>query len=117
MWTRVRPVSGVTGSVGAGGMLELRRGATGERWSCGASAAAMWIALQQHGWRLDATAIGLSRAWGMDPLLVRVALGRWVEELLEQGVVEDASEPCLRGRPPGSVTGDHIDPGGLPADS
>ncbi|MBP0451896.1 MULTISPECIES: PqqD family protein [unclassified Kitasatospora] len=104
MWTRVRPVSGVTGSVGAGGTLELRRDATGARWTGGASAAAMWIALQQHGWRLDATAIDLGRAWGMDPLLVRVALGRWVDELLEQGVVEDASEPCLRNNPPGGLS-------------
>ncbi|MEU6881625.1 PqqD family protein [Streptomyces sp. NPDC046712] len=100
MWTRVRPASGVSGEVAADGELVLRCAVTGRRWTSGSEAAAMWIALQQHRWRLDAAAADLSRVWTMDPLLVRVALGQWVEELQAHGVVEDDPGPPGPVRPP-----------------
>ncbi|WP_434598629.1 PqqD family protein [Streptomyces sp. A5-4] len=83
-------MSDVISAVAADGELELLHRATGERFTCGPQGAAMWVALQQHEWRLDATATELSRAWMMDSLRVRVALGRWVEELQIAGLVEEA---------------------------
>ncbi|KAA6211316.1 PqqD family protein [Streptomyces filamentosus] len=100
LWTRVRPTPGVTGEVTGDGGLVLRCTVTGRCWRSGSDTAAMWIALQQHRWRLAPAAVHLGRVWAMDPLLVRVALGRWVEELQAHGVVEE--EPPL---PPGPRPG------------
>ncbi|BFO16829.1 hypothetical protein SHKM778_32170 [Streptomyces sp. KM77-8] len=55
--------------------------------ACGPMVAVMWITLQRNDWRLEAAAQELGRLWSMDALRVRVLLGRWLEDLLEEGLV------------------------------
>ncbi|MFJ6566695.1 PqqD family protein [Streptomyces sp. NPDC091292] len=85
----VRPVPDVVSGIDTDGRLTLQCEARDETFSCGPGGTAMWIALQQHDWHVDATAHALGRIWAMDVLWVRMMLARWLEELMAAGVVEE----------------------------
>ncbi|MBX7469302.1 MULTISPECIES: hypothetical protein [Streptomyces] len=87
LWRNVRPAQEVVAAVESDGALTLRRGPGRKAVVCGPAGAVMWITLQRNDWRLGAAAQELGRLWSMDALRVRVELGRWLEDLLEEGLV------------------------------
>ncbi|WP_328663549.1 hypothetical protein [Streptomyces sp. NBC_00328] len=87
LWRNMRPVHDVVAAIESDGSLTLRHESGQEAFVCGPAGAVMWITLQRHGWRLGAAAQELGRLWSMDALWVRVVLGCWLENLLEEGLV------------------------------
>lgn len=69
----------------ADGRMELSGGGTSFR--CGPVGTAMWIALCQHDWQIDAAAELLAAVWRLDVENMRTDLVIWVGELWDAGVL------------------------------
>lgn len=84
----VRPHPGIQAAVLADGRLELA-GAAGRLFHCGPVGTAMWVALCQRGWRIDAAAALLAAQWRLDVANTRADLEIWVTELRDAGLLTD----------------------------
>jgi hypothetical protein len=87
---RLRPEPWVDVHVLADGVLELSSRAGDVRFRCGPVGTAMWIALCQHGWLLDAAADTLADVWRADRENMRAELDIWVGELCDAGLLRHA---------------------------
>ncbi|WP_329008175.1 hypothetical protein OG271_21475 [Micromonospora rifamycinica] len=84
---RVRLEQGIVARVTRSGQLELTCQQAGVRYRFGATAAAMWIALQQQGGSPERAAGVLARQWAADPVVTRRDFDVWLEDLLRAGLV------------------------------
>jgi hypothetical protein len=84
-----RPALGVNAFVAPDGRLSLCSGVSGEQYGCGCSGAAMWIALQRHGWCVGPAAAELAGEWQRNAEQVRTHMQQWLEELHRAGMVVD----------------------------
>ncbi|MEV4724890.1 PqqD family protein [Micromonospora humida] len=84
---RVRLEQGIVAKVTRNGQLELISEGSGLRYRFGATAAAMWIALQQQGGSLERAAGVLARQWSADPAVTRRDFDVWLEDMLRAGLV------------------------------
>ncbi|SBT43752.1 PqqD family peptide modification chaperone [Micromonospora auratinigra] len=84
---RVRLEQGIVAEVTRNGQLELVSERSGLRYRFGATATAMWIALQQQGGSLEGAVGVLARQWAVDPVDTRRDFDVWVEDMLRAGLV------------------------------
>lgn len=84
---RVRLEEGIVAKVTRNGQLELVSERSGMRYRFGATAAAMWIALQQQGGSLERAAGVLAWQWSADPAATRRDFDVWLEDMLRAGLV------------------------------
>jgi coenzyme PQQ synthesis protein D (PqqD) len=84
---RLRPEPWIDATVLPDGVLELRSRQGGDSFRCDPTGTAMWIALCQHGWLVDAAADTLAAAWVADPENMRAELDIWVGELCDAGLL------------------------------
>ncbi|ONI91340.1 hypothetical protein ALI144C_01265 [Actinosynnema sp. ALI-1.44] len=82
----VRPHPWIQAAVSADGRMELS-GAADIRFHCGPVGTAMWIALCQHDWQIDAAAVLLAGQWRLDVVNARADLEIWVAELWDAGLL------------------------------
>lgn len=92
-----RPALGVIAHIAADGRLSLRSTVTGEQHCCGGEAAAMWIALQRHGWKVGPAAAELARVSGDSPTRIRVRMDRVLRGLHSSGMLVNESESTRKG--------------------
>jgi rhodanese-related sulfurtransferase len=88
---RLRPEPWLDVTVLPDGVLELSSRLGDVRFHCGPAGTAMWIALCQHGWRIDAAADALADAWLADRENMRAELDIWVGELCDAGLLRQSS--------------------------
>ncbi|ALG09053.1 hypothetical protein [Kibdelosporangium phytohabitans] len=81
----VRPHSWIQAAVSADGRMELS--GAGVQFHCGPVGTAMWIALCQRDWQLDAAAVLLAGYWHIDLANTRADLEIWVTELWDAGLL------------------------------
>ncbi|MEU1756580.1 PqqD family peptide modification chaperone [Micromonospora matsumotoense] len=84
---RVRLEQGIIAKVTRSGQLELTSERDGLRYRFGATAAAMWIALQQQGGSPERAAGVLARQWATDPAATRRDVDVWLRDMLRAGLV------------------------------
>ena len=84
---RVRLEQGIVARVTRNGQLELISERSGLRYRFGATAAAMWIALQQQGGSLEQAAGVLAWQWSADPVATRRDFDVGLEDMLRAGLV------------------------------
>ncbi|MGW7491991.1 PqqD family protein [Streptomyces sp. NPDC054786] len=88
---RVQLVRGVTVWVTADGHLLAAHGARELRLEYEPPGAAWWIALRRHDGNPDAAANTLARTWGTDPADTREQMTRWLDGLLDAGLLRAES--------------------------
>ncbi|CAM3293878.1 PqqD family peptide modification chaperone [Kibdelosporangium persicum] len=76
-------------AVFADGRMELS--GDGTIFHCGPVGTAMWVALCQHDWQIDAAADLLAGLWRLDVENMRTDLVIWVDELWDAGVLRHHS--------------------------
>jgi len=81
----VRPEPWVQAVVFADGRMELS--GDGRKVLCGPVGTAMWVALCQLDWQLDAAAVLLAALWRLDVENMRADLDIWVAELSDAGLL------------------------------
>ncbi|MBP2325803.1 hypothetical protein JOF56_006188 [Kibdelosporangium banguiense] len=82
-----RPEPWVDAAVLPDGRLELSSRLGGDVVRCEPAAAAMWIALCQNDWRVEAAAGALASAWQVDDENMRADLDILVAELCDAGLL------------------------------
>jgi rhodanese-related sulfurtransferase len=86
-----QPEPWIEAAVLADGVLELSSRLGGDRFRCGPAGTAMWIALCQSGWQVEAAAGALAEAWQADRENMRAELDIWVGELCDAGLLRNVS--------------------------
>jgi hypothetical protein len=73
------------------GVLVLLSERTGKLYCCNATAAAMWVALDEHDGQLDAVVTTVAEQHQANPARVRADLDQLVEEWEKAGLVRSES--------------------------